>query len=171
MIKNGTAYEKAQQRLRKVEAERAAEIRRLQLLGIDERQTAEKLEPLNRVCEELAMDIRYYEEIKRGVFPPLQRLTELGRHLIAYRIFIHMSQAELAARLGVSESQVSRDERNEYYGATVGKLEAVMTAMGIQTAIRMEHTRLAGAVHDEPTAGLAELVLLGGMKDEGHSNR
>ncbi|MCM3715608.1 helix-turn-helix transcriptional regulator [Alkalihalobacillus oceani] len=33
-----------------------------------------------------------------------------------------MSQQDLAERLGVSPSQVSRDERNEYYGARLERL-------------------------------------------------
>ena len=49
--------------------------------------------------------------------------------MIAYRIYLGLSQQELADRLGVSASQVSRDERNEYYGATLERLQEVMEAM------------------------------------------
>jgi transcriptional regulator with XRE-family HTH domain len=42
-----------------------------------------------------------------------------------------MSQQDLANRLGVTPSQVSRDERNEYYGATIERLQQVMEAMGM----------------------------------------
>lgn len=166
MIKNGTAYEKAQRKLRQAEAELAAETVRLHHLGLNARQVAKQLAPLYGMCEKLARDIRYYEEIKRGVFPPIRKLTELGRHLIAYRIYIHMSQAELAARLGVSESQISRDERNEYYGATVSKLEAVIDALGMRTTIRIEGGGQAASDVD-----WTAMILPGGMKDEGHSDR
>ncbi|WP_349775629.1 helix-turn-helix transcriptional regulator [Halalkalibacter oceani] len=49
-------------------------------------------------------------------------LHQLGKTLIAYRIYLGMSQQDLAERLGVSPSQVSRDERNEYYGARLERL-------------------------------------------------
>lgn len=39
-----------------------------------------------------------------------------------------MTQAKLTELLGTSESQVSRDERHEYYGATTEKIENVMKA-------------------------------------------
>ncbi|MFD0958084.1 helix-turn-helix domain-containing protein [Paenibacillus chungangensis] len=45
-----------------------------------------------------------------------------------------MTQSELARKLEVSEAQVSRDERNEYYGATAEKIEAVMSAMGMRAS-------------------------------------
>ncbi|WP_354572868.1 helix-turn-helix transcriptional regulator [Halalkalibacter oceani] len=56
-------------------------------------------------------------------------LHQLGKTLIAYRIYLGMSQQDLAERLGVSPSQVSRDERNEYYGARLERLQQVMEAM------------------------------------------
>ncbi len=49
-----------------------------------------------------------------------------------------MTQSELANKLGVSEPQVSRDERHEYYGATTEKIETVMEAMGMKTTIIIE---------------------------------
>lgn len=49
-----------------------------------------------------------------------------------------MTQAELAKKLGVSEAQVSRDERHEYYGATTEKIEKVMKAMDMRATINIE---------------------------------
>ncbi|MFC0852771.1 helix-turn-helix transcriptional regulator [Halalkalibacter oceani] len=67
--------------------------------------------------------------MKRGEFDPIISLHQLGKTLIAYRIYLGMSQQDLAERLGVSPSQVSRDERNEYYGARLERLQQVMEAM------------------------------------------
>ena len=50
----------------------------------------------------------------------LSRLTAIGRLLTALRIAGGLAQRELAQRLGVDESQVSRDERNEYFGNIQG---------------------------------------------------
>ncbi|MDP9378989.1 MAG: helix-turn-helix domain-containing protein [Chloroflexota bacterium] len=41
-----------------------------------------------------------------------------------------MSQRELAERPGVSEAQVSCDERSEYHGITVDRAQRVLDAMG-----------------------------------------
>jgi DNA-binding Xre family transcriptional regulator len=57
-------------------------------------------------------------------FPPCacrgpSDLRSVGHLLITSRIAQGISQRELARRLGVHESQVSRDERNEYFGITL----------------------------------------------------
>jgi transcriptional regulator with XRE-family HTH domain len=56
----------------------------------------------------------------------------LGHMLVALRIARGLTQRELAARLDVHESQVSRDERNEYHGITVDRASRVLDAMGVQ---------------------------------------
>ncbi|WP_168118571.1 SEC-C metal-binding domain-containing protein [Paenibacillus sp. HB172176] len=60
---------------------------------------------------------------------PTIKLIDIGKALVAYRIYTGISQQELAARLNVSEAQVSRDERHEYYGATKERIQEVMQAM------------------------------------------
>ena len=52
-----------------------------------------------------------YENVRRRTFPIIRRLTQLGQLLIALRIAGGLTQRELAERLGVSESVVSRDGR------------------------------------------------------------
>ncbi|SFQ38255.1 helix-turn-helix domain-containing protein [Salibacterium halotolerans] len=69
--------------------------------------------------------------MKRGEFDSIINLYELGKILIAYRIYLGWSQQESADRLGVSAFQVSRDERNEYYGATLERLQHVMETMNM----------------------------------------
>jgi len=43
-----------------------------------------------------------------------------------------VTQRELAERLGVHESQVSRDERNEYHGITLERAARVVDALGVE---------------------------------------
>lgn len=59
----------------------------------------------------------------------INRLTQLGQLLIALRIANGITQHELVERLGVSESVVSRDERNEYHGITVERAQCVLNAL------------------------------------------
>ena len=52
--------------------------------------------------------------------------------LIALRIAKGVSQRDLAERLGTHESQVSRDERNEYHGVTVERANRILEALGVE---------------------------------------
>jgi transcriptional regulator with XRE-family HTH domain len=67
--------------------------------------------------------------VRRREFPAITRLTQIGRLLIALRIAQWLTQRELAARLGISESLVSRDERNEYHGITVERAQRILDAL------------------------------------------
>jgi len=40
--------------------------------------------------------------------------------------------AELARRLGVHETQVSRDERNEYFGITLERAAKILDALSVR---------------------------------------
>ena len=53
------------------------------------------------------------------------------------------SQRESAKKLGVSEAQVSRDERNEYHGITVDRAQRVLDAMNETLTSRVEDKPLA----------------------------
>src|SRR5262245_34676360 len=64
-------------------------------------------------------------------------LIAIGRLLIALRIANGLTQRELARRLGVDESQVSRDERNEYYGITVERAQRILDALGATVVTRV----------------------------------
>ncbi|WP_241156832.1 helix-turn-helix transcriptional regulator [Bacillus sp. FJAT-42376] len=54
-----------------------------------------------------------------------------------------MSQQDLANKLNVSPSQVSRDERNEYYGATFERIQSVMDAMIINSVTRIDSSLIS----------------------------
>ncbi|HIE8456403.1 TPA: helix-turn-helix domain-containing protein, partial [Bacillus cereus] len=109
-------------------------------LKLNEEQIEMAIQPLISFHDQLEEEIKYYERIKRGSFNPIYKFTDIGKSLIAYRIYLGMTQARLAELLGTSESQVSRDERHEYYGATTEKIENVMKAMGMKATINIEIT-------------------------------
>ena len=68
----------------------------------------------------------------------LENLHGLGRMLIALRLARGLSQRDLAARLEVHETQVSRDERNEYHGITVERASRIMDVLKahVRTTVR-----------------------------------
>jgi DNA-binding XRE family transcriptional regulator len=145
MIKNEAAYQKAVEKLKQDQELIASEKRRFEEMGLNVEQIEMAIKPLESFHEQLKAEVEYYERIKRGSFNPIYKFTDIGKTLIAYRIYLGMSQAELARRLEVSESQISRDERHEYYGATAEKIEAVMEAMGMKATINIEVTGVLGA--------------------------
>ena len=49
-----------------------------------------------------------------------------------------MSQGELARRLGVHESQVSRDERNEYFGITLEPSIEILDTLNVRLRTKVE---------------------------------
>lgn len=138
MIKNDIAYQKSLQKLETDKEYIEKEHQRLSDLGLEGTQLEMAIQPLISFHEQLQEEVAYYERVKKGEFNPIHSLSDLGKNLIAYRIYKGMTQAELASRLNVSESQVSRDERHEYYGATTDKLERVMKAMEMTTVIHIE---------------------------------
>jgi DNA-binding Xre family transcriptional regulator len=90
------------------------------------------LDPVRSFHEQLKEEVESYERLKRGEFDELRNFEGLGRLLIALRIAKRVSQRDLAERLGIHESQVSRDERNEYHGVTVERANRVLEALGVE---------------------------------------
>lgn len=79
-----------------------------------------------------------YERLKRADVRELLNLHGLGRSLVALRIARGLTQRQLAGRLGIHESQVSCDERNEYHGIIVERANPSLDAMGVQLRSRFE---------------------------------
>jgi len=129
MIKTETAYKKSLEKLQEDKLFIRDQKKVLEDMGLTGEQVEKALQPSITFHEQLKEEVVYYERIRRGEFEPIINLHNLGKSLIAYRIYVGLSQQELADRLGVSASQVSRDERNEYYGATLERIQEVMEAM------------------------------------------
>jgi len=88
---------------------------------------------LNSQLSELEHELREYEALQSGAAPPLSigSLAELPEALIKARIAGGLSQAGLAARLGLKEQQIQRYEAHGYVGANLERLQEVMNALGI----------------------------------------
>ena len=104
-----------------------------------------KAEEINRVIDpmesfhlQMKEEVESYERLKRGEFEELDNLRGLGHLLIALRIARGISQRELAKRLEVHESQVSRDERNEYFGITLERAMKILDALDARLRTKVE---------------------------------
>lgn len=138
MIRNQTEYREAVARVLK-ERQRLTEYEQsLRKEGLAPDEVARALEPLQSFHIQLQEEVESYERLKRGDFGELQNLHGLGQTLIALRIFLGLTQRQLAKRLGVHESQVSRDERNEYHGITVERATQILDTLKVRLNSRLE---------------------------------
>ena len=130
MIRTDAEYAQARSRLldeRKRLAEHEASMKEA---GLDLAQLKRAMDPLRSFTLQLEEEVETYERMQRGSFEPITNLAGLGQLLVGARIFAGISQRELAKRLEVHESQVSRDERNEYRGITVDRATRILEAIG-----------------------------------------
>ncbi len=132
MIRNEAEYQEAVRRLAE-EKERLTEHEaRLKSMGLGADELKRALDPLRSFHLQLEEEVQSYERLKRGELGELSNLHGLGQALVALRIALGLTQRELAERLGVHESQVSRDERNEYHGITVERATRILDALDVR---------------------------------------
>ena len=138
MIRNETEYQEVSSRLEE-ERKRLAEHRsRLEEAGMSKAEIKRVTDPMESFHLQLQEEVASYERLKRGEFEELDNLRGLGHLLISVRIAQGVSQRELARRLNVHESQVSRDERNEYFGITLERAVKILDALSVRLRTKVE---------------------------------
>ena len=105
------------------------------------------IDPLATFSLQLREEVEEYERLMRGQFEPLENLNGIGHMLVALRIYKGMKQKELAEKLGIKESQVSRDERNEYHGVTLERASRIFDALGVELRSRFKAPVFEGGSH------------------------
>ncbi|MCL2700365.1 MAG: helix-turn-helix domain-containing protein [Phycisphaerae bacterium] len=140
MIHNETEYQQAVANLAQSREYFAQQRERLKKEGFPDEAITTLIDSAMHFHLNLQWEVEHYERIMRGEFPELENLHGLGFLLISLRIAQGISQRELAKRLDVHESQVSRDERNEYFGITVERAAKILDAMNVRLKVVMEKT-------------------------------
>jgi len=143
VIRSEKEYREAVERLRQDEEVLALQKEKLEELRLSEEEVRRALEPMLSFRAKLEEEVEWYESVRRRDFGIIRDLSAVGTLLIALRIANGLSQRELAEKLGVSEAQVSRDERNEYRGITVDRAQRVLDAMNETLTSRVENKPLA----------------------------
>lgn len=138
MIKTEKEYVESKKRLLDEQQVIDDQMIKLKQAGLTKDQINLAIDPLASFMMQLKEEVEEYERLKRGEFGDLENLYGIGRTLVALRIFKGIKQSELAQKLGVKESQVSRDEANEYHGASVDKIQKVLDAIGIKLKSTVE---------------------------------
>lgn len=131
MIRNEIEYQEAVKRVKEERARYDAHEAELVRMGLKADEVKRAMDPLRSFNLQLEEEVEAYERLKRGDLGELDNLHGLGRTLVALRIALGLTQRQLAERLGVNESQVSRDERNEYQGITVDRASRILDALGV----------------------------------------
>jgi transcriptional regulator with XRE-family HTH domain len=83
---------------------------------------------------ELDTQLREYDALRAGTVGTIRvsSFAELPDALVRARIGSGLTQRELAGRLGLKEQQIQRYESERYAGASLSRLQEVMTALGVE---------------------------------------
>jgi len=138
MIRNETEYQEAYARLAEERTRLADHRVRLKDAGLGAEEIKRVIDPMESFHLQLQEEVESYERLKRGEFEELENFRGFGHLLISLRIAQGMSQRELAKRLNVHESQISRDERNEYFGITLERAVKILDALNVRLHTKVE---------------------------------
>ena len=91
------------------------------------------------MIRQLESEMREYNQLKSGeiALPHVERLDQIAPFIVKTRIAKGVSQTELARRLGVSKQVISRYEESEYQTVGIGRLQEILDAIGIKTAVTL----------------------------------
>ncbi len=132
MIRNEQAYHRAKKKMLEERAQLDALVRALKEEGLSGDAIARTTFVMSTRIEELESSVLEYEAAKRGELSEIQNLEGLGDLLINARIALDITQSELARRMSVDPSQVSKDERFSYQGLTMERATRVLDALGVE---------------------------------------
>ena len=140
MIRTEAEYKQAVTRCSEQAQRIKTERDNLKADGLKKREIERALSAVQSFHDQLQEEIEDYERLRRGdfdEFAELQNLRGMGVLLIRLRIAVGLTQKELADRLSVDASQVSRDERNEYHGITMDRANKILDALGVDVLSRV----------------------------------
>lgn len=145
MIRNETEYQKAVEKLKNEQDLLKQQQAELKTMDLSKAEIKRAMDPLRSFHERLREEVESYERLRRGEFEEVTNFEGVGRLLVALRIANGLTQRELAERLGVHETAVSRDERNEYHGITIERASRVLAAIGATLHTTVESAALKSA--------------------------
>lgn len=128
MIKTKKEYDYSREQLKTQKSALTALETNLKSQDLDDDKVRLATSSLRGVVSDIEAELHEYDSIRSGRLPATVELSEIGRLLIALRLSRGVTQRDLAAKLGVHESQVSRDEREEYRTASADRIARVLDA-------------------------------------------
>jgi DNA-directed RNA polymerase specialized sigma subunit len=138
MIRNENEYKEAVRRLQEEKKRLDDHRAHLEKIGLTGEELQRAIDPLTSFHQQFVEEVESYNRLKRREVAAIENLQELGQRLVGLRIALGLTQRELAEKLGVSDTQVSRDERNEYHGATIDRVSRILSVLKVQMKARFE---------------------------------
>jgi len=145
MIRNEKEYQQAAERICQEKDRLARQETELKSMGLGPAEIKRALDPMRSFHQQLEEEITSYERLRRGEFDEIENLRGLGQLLVSLRIARGLTQRQLAEKLGVHETQISRDERNEYHGVTLERAAKILEALDVEIRSRVERFEHAPA--------------------------
>jgi hypothetical protein len=158
MIRTDAEYKAAVARLAAEKDRLRQQEKDLRAEGLDAAARKRVLDPLRSFHEQLVEEVASYERLQRGDVGELENLHGLGRFLIALRLARGLTQRQLAEKLEVHETQVSRDERNEYHGVTVERASRILDVLKADVRTGLQRARSTGGRRVVRSAGRGRSV-------------
>lgn len=132
MIRNETEYREASTLLSEQQERLSAYRISLRESGVTEEAIQHTVSPTESFHVHLSEEVEGYERQQQGRPAAVANRNGLGVLLVSLRASQGLTQGELAKRLGVEESRVSRDERNEYFGITLERATRILEALNVR---------------------------------------
>ncbi|MEM9079430.1 MAG: helix-turn-helix transcriptional regulator [Verrucomicrobiota bacterium] len=132
MIRNEKEYQNTIQSIEALKKRHAEQVQALKKLDISDDDIRAVTEPELIFLEDLEDEARTYERLCQGNASELSKFWKLenaGKLLIALRIFHGLTPSQLAEKLDVHPSQVTRDEKNEYSGITIERFQKIVSTL------------------------------------------
>jgi len=135
MIKNKRQLKYTQRRLHKLE-KGLEEIRKK--YATDKKKANLLSQGYKEHIAQLKSEIAEFESMKKKPLPKMlwiHDLNEVSHQLVRLRIARKLTQAQLAARIECKQSDISRLEREDYSGHTLGQLKKIVTNLNAELGI------------------------------------
>jgi DNA-directed RNA polymerase specialized sigma subunit len=145
MIKTQREYEQAQRTLEQWRASGEKLRASIEAAGLSPDHVEVCMAPHLTMQDQMQGELDWYDNARKGTIRPLPTLARIGLSLIALRIASGLTQRQIAERLGVSEAQVSKDEKNEYHGISVDRAQRIVAAMGGSVTLTVSTERPTSA--------------------------
>jgi len=142
MIRNEKEYREAAARISHEKSRLAQQEAELKAMRLGPAEVKRALDPMRSFHQQLEEEVASYERLKRGEFDEIENLRGVGQLLVSLRIARGLTQRQLAEKLGVHETQVSRDERNEYHGITLERAAKILETLDVEVRSRVGRARL-----------------------------
>jgi transcriptional regulator with XRE-family HTH domain len=158
MIRTQTEYKEMRKRIEQAQARLVEVKKELRKEGLSEDEINRVLAPGCVFLKQDEQEVARYELMKHGDLTMFGKLRELGLLLVGARIARGWHQSRLAEKLDVNQSQVSRDERNDYRGVTLERACQILEALGVEVVIRAKLRVGDGDAVPPPPTGTANIL-------------